>query len=222
MTRTDSVWLRSDPSPRTRPALSRQRIVEAAVHLLDRDGIERLTMRSLAGHLSVTPTALYWHVKTKEDVLDLAFDHVFADVPVPPSTGDWRADVRALVRSWRAAMLRHPWAPSLVGRPALGPNVLARTEFLQAAFVRGGVAGLDLTVKTRLLANFVIGSAVTEAIWRRADPSAARGRITADPASYPTLTASGHLDAGRWSDDELFERALDAILTSSDQSKEVR
>lgn len=212
-----SVWLRQ-PGTRSRTTpLSRERIVESAVALLDGHGVDGLTMRRLAGALDVTPTALYWHVRTKEDVLDLAVDRIFGDVPIPPVTGDWRGDVRTLVRGWRTAMLRHPWAPGLIGRPMLGPNVLARTEFLQSALVRGGLSGLGLAVTTRLLANYVIGAALTESAWQRAAgarPAQARAHITADPAAYPTLTASGHLDPERWDDDLIFDRGLDAILAS--------
>ncbi|WFE40456.1 TetR/AcrR family transcriptional regulator C-terminal domain-containing protein [Micromonospora sp. WMMD998] len=211
------VWLRGEP-PRARrkPPLTIERIVDAAVDLLDRDGVDGLTMRRLALRLDVTATALYWHVRTKDDVLDLAADRIFADVPIPRASDDWAADVRALVRGWRAVMLDHPWAPGLVGRPMLGPNVLARTEFLQAALVRGGCRGRRLAVVTRLLANFVIGAALTEATWRRtADPetrAAARAHVAASADAYPTLTASGHLDDTRWSDDLLFEEGLNGIL----------
>ncbi|TDB86176.1 TetR family transcriptional regulator, partial [Micromonospora fluostatini] len=75
--------------------------------LLDEHGIDGLTMRRLAQLLDVTPTALYWHVRTKEDVLDLAVDRIFGDVPLPEVTDDWRTAVRTLIRDWRAAMLRH-------------------------------------------------------------------------------------------------------------------
>ncbi|GAA0906246.1 hypothetical protein GCM10009557_81410 [Virgisporangium ochraceum] len=160
-------------------------------HRVPVGNVEGLTMRRLAERLAVTPTALYWHVDTKEDVLDLAVDHIFGDVPVPPATDDWRHDVRTLVGGWRAAMLRHTWAPGLIGRPMLGPNVVARTAFLEAALGRGGHDGVRLAVVTRLLANFVIGSALTESTWRA------------------TATSATH---GGWSDDELFDRGLDAIL----------
>ncbi|MEH0969720.1 TetR/AcrR family transcriptional regulator [Micromonospora sp. CPCC 205546] len=199
--------------------MSRQRIVDAAVALLDRNGSDGLTMRRLAERLDVTPTALYWHVKTKDDVLDLAMDEIFGEVRLPQDVGDWRDDVRTLARGWRAAILRHPWAANLIGRPMLGPNVLARTEFLQSALVRGGFSGRRLAVSTRLLANFVIGAALTEATWRQtADPQAraeARRHIAANPTAYPTLGASGHLDDTRWSDDELFDQGLDTILATA-------
>ena len=214
-----AVWLREEPDrPRRGLPLTRARIVDAAVALLDEHGVDGLTMRRLAQRLAVTSTALYWHVATKDDVLDLAVDQIFGEVLLPEAGDDWRADVRGLARRWRAVMLRHPWAPSLVGRPMLGPNVLARTEFLQAALVRGGFTGLALTVLTRMLANYVIGAALTEATWRQSDdPEAraeARRHIAAHDTTYPTLIASGHLDDERWSDDDLFDRGLDAILAT--------
>ena len=179
--------------------------------LLDGEGAEGLTMRRLARDLDVTATALYWHVTTKEDVLDLAVDEIFGDVDLPGPTDDWRADLLELVRGWRAAMLGHPWAAQLVGRPMLGPNVLSRTEFLQAALTRGGLDDGAREVATHLVANFVIGAAVTTATWRQAStpPGLARRHIT---DAYPTLTASGHLDEQRWNDDELFDRGLDLLL----------
>ncbi|MFI9639426.1 TetR/AcrR family transcriptional regulator C-terminal domain-containing protein [Micromonospora sp. NPDC051925] len=217
--RAGTVWLRQEPARNRRATpLTRERIVAAAVALLDQQGVDGLTMRRLAERLAVTSTALYWHVATKEDVLDLAVDQIFGEVPLPVAGTDWRDDVRTLTSGWRAAMLRHPWAPSLIGRPMLGPHVLARTEFLQSALVRAGFAGVHLAVVTRLVANYVIGAALTEATWHRtSDPEVraeARRHLVANAAAYPTLTASGHLDDGQWSDDDLFARGLDAILAT--------
>lgn len=213
-----TVWLREEPSrPHRTAPLTRERIVEASVALLDEHGIDGLTMRRLAQRLAVTSTALYWHVKTKEDVLDLAVDEVFGEVRLPDTSDDWREDVRALAHRWRAVMLSHPWSSNLIGRPMLGPNVLSRTEFLQSALVRGGLVGVQLAVVTRLIANYVIGAALTEATWRRTEHlkarPAARQHIAAKPDVYPTLIASGHLDE-QWSDDELFEWGIDAILAT--------
>nr|WP_305070593.1 TetR/AcrR family transcriptional regulator C-terminal domain-containing protein [Micromonospora tarensis] len=219
--------MRAEPArPRRALPLTVERIVAAAVALLDEHGIEGLTMRRLAQQLDVTSTALYWHVKTKDDVLDLAVDRIFGDVPVPEPSDDWIDDIRSLARAWRAAMLCHPWTPSLVGRPMLGPNVLARTEFLQAALVRGGLDGLQLAVATRMLANYVIGAALTEATWHQtADPqarAAARNQIAALSDAYPTLNASGHLDHSRWNDDVLFEEGLNGILRATRRNDAAR
>lgn len=75
-----------------------------------------------------------------------------------------------------------------------------------------------MAATTRLPANYVIGTALTEATWHRTTAlgtqTQARQHITADPTAYPTLNASGHLDADRWNDDALFEHGLDTILAS--------
>src|SRR5689334_17095370 len=142
--RAGAIWLREPRRRREGPPLSRERIVAGAVALLDEEGADRLTMRRLAERLGTGSTTLYWHLDTKDDVLDLALDTVFGEAEVPPATGDWCADVTAMVERWRAVMLRHPWTATLMGRPMLGPNVLARTEFLHAALQRAGLTGAPL------------------------------------------------------------------------------
>jgi AcrR family transcriptional regulator len=74
----DNVWSRSQKAPRQ--TLTLERIVAEAVALLDEEGVGRLTMRRLAERLDTGSTTLYWHVKTKDDVLDLAMDEVFGEV----------------------------------------------------------------------------------------------------------------------------------------------
>jgi AcrR family transcriptional regulator len=185
------------------------------VALLDEGGVDRLTMRGLAQRLQVSATALYWHVTSREDVLDLAFDHIFEQVHIPECSSEWTRDVEQLVLGWHAAMLQHPWSPSLVGRPMLGPNVLARTEFLQAALARGGLTGHSLAVATHLLANYAIGAALVEATWQQGhDPTIraeARAHLAARTDLYPTLNEQGHLD-DQWPDEELFVAGVHTIL----------
>ncbi len=211
------LWLReSERVPRRSAPLTLQRIVVAAVVELDAHGAERLTMRRLARRLEVTSTALYWHVATKEDLLDLALDHILNEVPIPEPGPDPRSAVRALLLAWRAAMLTHPWSPGLLGRPLLGPNALARTEFLQATLVRAGLSGIDLAVATGLLSEFVIGAAVVETTWHRLEDPAALAKAQAHIADreehYPTLSASRFVERAQWSEDELFRLGLDRIL----------
>src|SRR5437868_1043016 len=143
--RAGDIWLRQPRGRREAPPLSRERIVAEAIALLDEEGADRLTMRRLAERLGTGSTTLYWHLDTKDDVLDLALDRVFAEAEVPPATDDWRTDVTAMVDRWRAVMLRHRWTATLMGRPMLGPNVLTRTEFLHAALQRAGLTGASLT-----------------------------------------------------------------------------
>jgi AcrR family transcriptional regulator len=189
--------------------------VEVAVAVLDESGIERLTMRSLAQRLEVTATALYWHVSSKEDVLDLAFDLVFGEVRIPEPGPDFTQDIEKLLLGWRAAMLRHPWSPTLVGRPVLGPNVAARTEFLQSALVRGGLTGHDLAAATYLLANYVIGASLTEATWHQHHDPDLSDQAQAHPVAraqlYPSPTNRGD-SKDHDSEKELFLAGVRTIL----------
>ncbi|WP_089210470.1 TetR/AcrR family transcriptional regulator [Streptosporangium subroseum] len=193
------VWLRpSARAGRDAPPLSRGRIVEEAVALLDEEGVGRLTMRRLAERLGTGSTTLYWHVKTKDDVLDLALDAIFAEVEIPP-VGDrgWRADITALIGRWRTTLLNHPWSATLLGRPMLGPNVLARSEFLYATLLRAGVTEPHLTAAAYGLSNYVIGSALMQTTWttnvEQATRQAAQEHLRANRERYPALAAHGPL-----------------------------
>lgn len=195
--------------------MTRDRIVAEAVALLDEEGVGGLTMRRLAERVGAGPTTLYWHVATKDDVVDLALDQIFGEVPLPERPADdWQADVRTIITGWRAAMLRHPWSATLLGRPLLGPNVLARTEYLQAALVRSGLAEPHLTAAIHALANYVIGSTLTLATWRRPDDPelrrAAQQHLADRRDLYPTLVAHGHLDDQDW--DAVFGHGLTYLL----------
>src|SRR5437868_11770395 len=131
--RAGDIWLRQPRGRREAPPLSRERIVAEAIALLDEEGADRLTMRRLAERLGTGSTTLYWHLDTKDDVIDLAVDAIFGETPIPKRhSDDWRADLTALLTGWRATLLRHPWTAALAAnrRPLLGPNFLAWMEFL--------------------------------------------------------------------------------------------
>jgi AcrR family transcriptional regulator len=209
------VWLRPPREGRAEPVVTLGRIVGAAVELLDEEGAGRLTMRRLAERLETAATTLYLHVETKDDVLDLALDAVFGEVPVPPGPGGaWRDDITALIIEWRATMLRHPWSVTVLDRPLLGPNVLARTEYLYAALARAGFTGPDLTAAAYALANYVIGSAMMqvagagygESEWSRAGDLHVRARREL----YPTLAAQGAPMGNDW--DPMFTAGLNHLL----------
>lgn len=179
-------------------------------------------MRRVGSRLGVTATALYWHVRTRDELLDLAFDHIFGAVPLPPTSRDWKGDARQLLRAWRNAMVEHPWSPELVGRPAIGPNVLSRTESLHAALARAGLPDDDLVATSHVLANYVVGAALNDATWRQASGTnlraAARDHLTSQGDRYPMLTRHGHLDEQRRTDEELFVAGLDTILEGVDHA----
>ncbi|MFC6091822.1 TetR/AcrR family transcriptional regulator C-terminal domain-containing protein [Saccharothrix lopnurensis] len=90
--------------------------------------------------------------------------------------------------------------------------MLERTEFLQGALASAGFTGAHLAAATHGLANFVIGSALTQSTWHSAEVlAAAREHLRTRADAYPTLAANDHLADQDW--DALFERGLDHFLT---------
>ncbi|GGT35844.1 TetR/AcrR family transcriptional regulator [Nonomuraea spiralis] len=182
----DNVWVR--PRKDAKPRLTLDRIVAEALALLDEEGVGKLTMRHLAERLDTGSTTLYWHVRTKEDVLDLALDAVFGEVPLPGDRDDWRTAARDLMRGWRAALLRHPWSATILDRPLMGPNALDRTEFLYRTL---SGAGLDGPRAAYSLSNYVMGSVIMQVTWQRRDGLDAGAFLRERAARYPALAEHG-------------------------------
>ncbi|MER7499444.1 TetR/AcrR family transcriptional regulator C-terminal domain-containing protein [Nonomuraea pusilla] len=201
----DNVWLRPRREPRQ--TLSLGRIVAEAVALLDEEGVARLTMRRLAERLDTGSTTLYWHVKTKDDVLDLALDAVFGEVPLPAAGGDWRERVREVIGGWRAALLRHPWTATILDRPLMGPNALEHTEALYAALAAAGLEGPRLKAAAYSLANLVMGSVIMQVTAEGHGDAAAF--LEERASRYPLLARHG-LDCD-W--DAAFADGLGFLLT---------
>jgi AcrR family transcriptional regulator len=110
--------------PVRRP-LTRDDILRTAVEIADRDGLAKLSMRSLAGEVGVEAMSLYHHVKGKEDLLDGMVDVVFAEFHLPRAGEDWAQEMRLRARSARASLLRHRWAVGLMdSRSNPGPETL--------------------------------------------------------------------------------------------------
>jgi len=105
--------------------LSRERVTEAALRVADADGIDAVSMRRLGQELDVEAMSLYKHVAGKEDILDGLVDLVMAEVPPPSPDDPWRAGVRRGALDLHAALLRHPWAVSVIEtRRTPGPTRL--------------------------------------------------------------------------------------------------
>lgn len=124
-----------------RPPLDRERVVEAALELLDEVGLDGLSMRRLADRLGVKAASFYWHVRDKEELLDLVFDRVIGEVEVPePDPPRWREQVREVAhRMRRVANSHRDVARIQLGRFPIGPNALALSEGLLAIFRAGGL-----------------------------------------------------------------------------------
>ncbi|WP_031470524.1 TetR/AcrR family transcriptional regulator [Sciscionella sediminilitoris] len=209
--RAGSLWLQ--PESKKRDPLTRERIVGAALELLDAHGAAALTVRRLAEQLGVAPATLYGYVRTKEDVLDLALDAVYAEVRIGEEYEDWSAEVAELLHAWRNALLRHPWSATVLGRPQLGPHMLAREERLYALLAAGGLTAPELQDAAYALSNYVIGSLLMQVAWQQQDESvrhAAAGHIAERSEAYPTLAAHRGTPDADW--DRSFTNGLRSLL----------
>ncbi|NUW38289.1 TetR/AcrR family transcriptional regulator C-terminal domain-containing protein [Nonomuraea sp. SMC257] len=162
-----SVWTR-EPRPARTPGRSREEIVRATLELLDAEGLDGLSMRKLGARLGSGATTIYWYVENKDELLELAYDHVWGQIalPVPEELG-WRDTITTFAHSMRRVMLFHPWVGSLIGRlPALGPNALSMSDRLRKAFALAGFEGLDIDYANAALTAYVFGTVIPEIAWQ--------------------------------------------------------
>jgi AcrR family transcriptional regulator len=126
---------------RRREPISRDAIVTAAITLLDRDGLDALSMRALAEQLGTGAASLYWHVGSKDGLLDLVFDKIIGEVAVPAADpARWQEQLKEVARSQRATCLRHPYIVRLsIGRIPMGPNAIRLSERVLAIMRAGGL-----------------------------------------------------------------------------------
>ncbi len=147
----------ADPASPERPSLSRERILHAAMRIADVDGLDALSMRRLGAALGVEAMSLYHHVASKDALLDGITDLALADVDLPAPGGDWRAGVRTIARSTHDALMRHPWAATLM----LSRTIPSRFRYMEALLGHLRTGGLSVA-QTRTLP----GSRCGGSAWR--------------------------------------------------------
>ncbi|WP_026118619.1 TetR/AcrR family transcriptional regulator C-terminal domain-containing protein [Nocardiopsis salina] len=193
--------------PKT-PILSKPAIRAAALALIDRDGLEKLSMRKLAQELDVRAASLYSHYGNKDELLTDVSEEVTSDIDVTGFAEDWREGLTRWARSYRDALTRHP---NLLPVTAAGPG--RREEALRRAdAVHGGLVGAGWPPKQATM----IGASAKYLVVGAATQSFARGfeddvRIYRD--RYPNLTQAHRLpEHAAEIDDASFELALTAFL----------
>lgn len=194
-----------------KPLLSRDRIVSAALALIDEEGLAALSTRRLAAELGVSGPSLYNHFATKEAILDATADTVIAEVDLSMFTDgrDWRSALRDWARSYRAALTDHPnIVPFLASGPGLRPAGLKMADAVFGGMVDAGWPPAQATRIGALMRYFVTGSALGSfAGGFVGDPQAY------DPADYPHL-GQAHLLRERRAqvDQSAFETGLQALI----------
>jgi AcrR family transcriptional regulator len=156
------------PETRTKTSdkepLDRAQIVAASIKLIDAEGIDALSMRRLGQELGVGATSFYWHIKDKDQLIDLVLDEIVKEVRLDDDpTLPWRDRVAAFAWEFRAVVKRHSHLAPLAGaRVAMGPNLLAVIEHLLAIMRSGGFEGSKLTLAFSAVLTFALGTAIME------------------------------------------------------------
>lgn len=194
-----------------RAPLTRSRIAEAALAVVDRDGLEALSMRRLGAELGVEGMAVYRHFPNKAAVLAGVVEVLLAELVIPPpSDVPWQDIFREVSRSYRALLLRHPHAIPLLAALPLTDPAAARAAGAVMAVLRH--AGFDAPSALKTLAtitSYVIGVAQWEV---GTAPLRAAGQSfelppDADPYLVDLLPQLAEDDC-----DETFEYGLDVIV----------
>lgn len=219
-------WRRPARASARRTPLSRDALVDAALRVLDRDGLDGLSMRRLGEELGTGAASLYWHVANKDELLELVLDRVIGEIELPPlEPAHWQERLKELYRRSHEVLRRHGQVARIsLGRIPVGPKALEIMEWL-LALLRG--AGLPDQVAAHagdVLALYLGAYAFEESLGFAAPggtempPQQAIEMIgsyfaSLPPDRFPNVVAvarDGTLMSG--SPDERFEFGLDLLV----------
>ncbi|ATB36373.1 TetR family transcriptional regulator [Cystobacter fuscus] len=194
----------STPPPTSRrerpakPALTRQAIVSAALDVVRREGLERLTMRRLATELDTGAASLYVYFRNAAELHAGVLDELLGTVDLGGGDGDWRTRLVGVLRSYTQVLLEQPSLArsAMVSRPS-GPHYLALLEKLLALLAEGGVAddqaawGVDLLLLHATSTAVEHGTRDGEASKEDGFNTLATALRTVPAASHPRIAALG-------------------------------
>jgi AcrR family transcriptional regulator len=152
--------------PEIRQPLTRDRIIEAALHVMDAEGLDAVTMRRLGRQLGVEAMSLYNHVADKEAVLRGVLARVLADFDLPRDPQlDWIERVRQMARTFRELLLRHPGVIPLLSEksgPVTDPRALVPIETALRTLRDAGLSEAETIHAYRAVVGFVVGNVALE------------------------------------------------------------
>ncbi len=215
---------------RVRP-LSRERVLSGAMRLADKEGIRAVTMRRLAAELGVEAMSLYYHLPSKDALLDGVVETIVAEIELAISRGDggpeegWQSALRRRCLAARDVMERHPWAPGVIGsRTTIPVSLYGYYEDVLATLIGGGFSYHLAHRALHALGSMAVGFA--QELFSPAsagdsfDEEAAEADLEALAEAMPHLTAMVSAELHDHAEDPLgwcdsraeFEFTLDLLL----------
>ena len=212
---TKSPPTRERRKPAPGPPLNRELIADAALELVDREGLDALTMRRLAAELGIGTMTIYGYFRDKEELLNLVIERTARRYELTAGDGDWRTRLRRLIETMYRSLLEHPSTVQIRSRrPILNPGAIRACEAGMTILEDAGLERREAAAAFRLLFTYIFGYAAFSSY----EPSAELRREWRDelsmlpPEEYPLVSgAAGELVnwmAGR----KPFEAGLDLIL----------
>jgi AcrR family transcriptional regulator len=212
---------RRPPKPRRR-TLTRDAIVDAALRVLDAEGLDAVTMRRVAQELDTGGASLYAHVDGKDDLIELVRDQVIGEVRIPePDPENWQEQVKECVREMRRVMVAHrDIARASLANIPLGPNALAVMDRMLAVMRAPGLPDQLVAWAADLLGLYATAVAVEESAYAARLTPEEMGRYFEELGQYihslpadrfPNFAAlAGSMTTG--AGDERFEFGLDVLV----------
>ncbi len=202
---------RADPTV----PLSRERILGAALDVIDREGLSALSMRRLAQELDVWPMSVYRYFRDKDELLDAIAARAAADVPLPSDAESWREQLRALLGGAREAMAHDPAGiGGSLARAFLTPEALRLSESGLSILEGAGLTRAEAASAWRALWSYTYGFAMFRVAPTAGETlRATRAAIAVLPDDdYPTLLASAGEVSASLADEDEFHYGLDRLL----------
>ncbi len=195
--------------------VTRARVLEAALTLVNERGAAALTMRALATELDIEAPSLYKHIANKDEILDGLCELVYSQVTVGELGDDWQSRMKAYANAYRRALLQNRNVASILAiRPVTTEGSMLLVEASLSEFTRVGV---DVETGRQLL-NIIAGFVVGHVLAQVADPVPGAAdydrlmefRAKLDPSVFPlSLATIGTSPADR---DAEFELGLDLLI----------
>lgn len=204
---------------RARKPLTRDRVIEAALRVMDEEGLDAVSMRRVAREVGVEAMSLYRHVEDKEDLLDGICEHIMAGFEFPDPTDDWTENCKRGARAWRRLLQAHPAVMRLFAEqrgPTRSIDSMRPMEFALRILRASGLSDRDTAQAFHAFGGYIQGFVIMELGSIAGGSDEEHTKMHAElanalPDEFPTLRAVSRYFA-ECDSDEQFEFGLDLLI----------
>jgi AcrR family transcriptional regulator len=211
---------------RPRGTTTREAVVNAALQVVDRVGVDALTIRAVASAAGAPPMSLYTHFANKEELLDLMYAEMSRRMYADTGHDSWQTELLALAQQVRATLLEHPRWASLLSRPAPPISVTVRERVL-GLMTQGGMQAADALRCFSTAMVVAIGLSLVELTFREPDGASSFARrferlrswFEQEGASTEPISREAFVGSRQFNLGETFDLALRTLIAGSELQK---